>query len=395
MAGGRGRGTSPLTPQGTDEAPPELYRTYQTPFDGRKTARSVGRRRRSRRGRGCRRRRPTRSTSLRPRSAARTRRRSTGGERPGRSCRRRRSRPAPGCRRRCPTDRRAPAGAAFHVPDARWTAGRRPCRPGRRRCSRQGRGCRRPFPRRTRCRCPAPGHVPDAGGRPEDGDVGLAVAVVVGRDGDVAGAAPRGDGHAPAGELHEPLADRRPEHGPVGYPVAAVVGGHGDVAGAAPRDGEGAGEPDAIDGRYTARSVVPSPSKSPGGTSTTGLTVTNWFSVVRKAVVDTADEGGGDDHAGLDAGRAPVSAVGTRSVTSGNMIRHRSPVGSRRDPFPPGGVSGTCRPWSPPPTRCRCSWCSLHPSRCRWATGTRLPRSRWRSPGWCCRTPGRRRRWSR
>ena len=94
-----------------------------------------------------------------------------------------------------------------------------------------------------------------------------------------------------------------------------------------------------IEGRNTARSVVPSPSKSPGGIITTGLTVTNWFPVVRKAVIDTALKLADTTTLVWTPGGAPVSTVGTRSVTIGNVIRHRPPVDSSSDPLPPGGVS--------------------------------------------------------
>ena len=72
--------------------------------------------------------------------------------------------------------------------------------------------------------------------RPEDRDVGLAVAVVVARHRDVRAAAPRL--HDPARRARvddEPLPGRGPEDRDVGLAVAVVVARHRDVRAAAPR----------------------------------------------------------------------------------------------------------------------------------------------------------------
>ena len=109
------------------------------------------------------------------------------GTRPCRWCRRRRSRRGRGCRRLAPhqcrrTGRRARTRC-------RWRGGTRRCRWCRRRRSRRAPGCRRrlPTPRRWARRAQVPGAV----GGAEDGDVGGAVAVVVAGHRDVAVLCPR------------------------------------------------------------------------------------------------------------------------------------------------------------------------------------------------------------
>src|SRR5207248_2686483 len=74
--------------------------------------------------------------------------------------------------------------------------------------------------------------VPRTRRRPEHGDVGGAVAVVVAGDGDVAQEAPLDAGAAP----DVPRAGRRPVDGHLGPAVPVVVAGYGDVALLAPRD---------------------------------------------------------------------------------------------------------------------------------------------------------------
>ena len=64
----------------------------------------------------------------------------------------------------------------------------------------------------------------------EHGQVGVAVAVVVARDGDVAVEAARTAGPA----VDVPAADGGPENGDLGVAVTVVVAGDGDVA-AAPK----------------------------------------------------------------------------------------------------------------------------------------------------------------
>ena len=68
--------------------------------------------------------------------------------------------------------------------------------------------------------------------RPVDGDVRDTVAVVIGRDRQVGARRPEGQGPGPgAGTLDEPLGGRRPVDGIVGLAVAIVVGRQGDVSG--------------------------------------------------------------------------------------------------------------------------------------------------------------------
>ncbi len=84
--------------------------------------------------------------------------------------------------------------------------------------------------------------VPRVVRRPEDGDVGLVVAVVVGGNRHVAARPERGERvGAASGGVDVPRAVRWPEYGDVGLAVAVVVAGHGDVASRPPdRDRVGA-----------------------------------------------------------------------------------------------------------------------------------------------------------